>query len=48
MIVVIAAGNRGRLIVNNTDVKKIDQQCGGKNRKELIIERLLDLNQVTL
>ncbi len=34
--------------INNTDVKKIDQQYGGKNRKELIIERLLDFNKVTI
>ena len=32
----------GRLIINKTDVKNIDQQYKGKNRKELIIERLLD------
>ena len=34
--------------LNNTDVKNIDQQYGGKNRKELIIERLVDFNKVTI
>ena len=28
--------NTGRLIINKTDVKNIDQQYRGKNRKELI------------
>jgi len=36
------------IIINNTDVKNIDQQYGGKNRKELIIERLVDFNKVTI
>ena len=34
--------------VNIDDVKNIDRQYRGKNRKELIIERLLDFNKVTI
>ena len=37
-----------RLIINKTDVKNINQQYRSKNRKELIIERLLDFNKVTI
>ncbi len=48
IIIVITAADTGGLIINNTDVKNIDQQYGGKNRKELIIERLLDFNIVTI
>ena len=42
IIIVITPANTGGLIINKTDVKNIDQQYKGKNRKELIIERLLD------
>ena len=48
IIIVITPADTGGLIINNTDVKNIDQQYGGKNRKELIIERLLDFNKVTI
>ncbi len=34
--------------MNNTDVKNIDQQYGGKNRKQLKIERKLDFNKETI
>ena len=48
IIIVITPADTGRLIINKTDVKNIDQQYRGKNRKELIIERLLDFNKVTI
>ena len=48
IIIVITPANTGRLIINNTDVKNIDQQYKGKYIKELIIERLLDFNKVTM
>ena len=48
IIIVITPADIGRLIINSTDVKNIDQQYKGKNRKELIIERLLDFNKVTI
>ena len=47
-ILIITPADTGRLIINKTDVKNIDQQYRGKNRKELIIERLLDFNKVTI
>ena len=40
--------NIGRLIIKRGDVKKIDQRYEGKNKKELIIEKLLDFNSVTI
>ena len=48
VLIVITPADTGRLIINKTDVKNIDQQYRGKNRKELIIERLLDFNKVTI
>lgn len=48
MIIVITPANTGRLIINDTGVKDIGRQYEGKNRKELIIERLLDFNKVTM
>ena len=34
--------------INSILVKNTDQQYNGKNRKQLIIERLLDFNTVTI
>ena len=34
IIIVITPADTGRLIINKTDVKNIDQQYRGKNRKE--------------
>ena len=48
MIIVITPANTGRLIINDTGVKDIGRQYEGKNRKELIIERLEDFNKVTI
>lgn len=48
IIIVITPARTGRLIINKTDVKNIDQQYKGKNRNELIIERLEDFNKVTI
>ena len=38
IIIVITPARTGRLIINKTDVKNIDQQYKGKNRKEDNIE----------
>ncbi len=48
IIVAITPANTGRPRINNTDVKKIDQQYGGKKRKALIIDRFLDFNKVQI
>jgi len=48
IIIVITPARTGRLIINKTDVKNIDQLYKGKNRNELIIERLEDFNKVTI
>ena len=48
IIIVITPARTGGLIINKTDVKNIDQQYKGKNRNELIIERLEDFNKVTI
>jgi hypothetical protein len=48
IIIVIHPANTGRLIINNNEVKNIDQQYKGKNKNELIIERLEDFNKVTI
>jgi len=48
MIIVITPADTGGLIINETDVKNIDRQYGGKNRNELIIEILLDFDKVTI
>ena len=48
MIIVIQAANIGRLIINNNDVKNIDQQYKGIDNNKLIIERSDDFNKVTI
>ena len=48
IIIVITPADTRRLIINKTDVKNIARQYRSKNRKELIIERLLDFNKVTI
>ena len=48
VIIVITPAETGRLITNSNDVKNIDRQYKGKKRKELIIDRLEDLNKVTI
>ena len=37
IIIVITPADTGRLIINKTDVKNIDQQYRGKNRKKTLV-----------
>lgn len=44
----MSPASTGRLIINKTAVKNMDQLYRGRNRKELTTERLLDFNKVTI